>query len=342
VRDDRGEALDGYEGYADRRDNADQVLVRPYIPADAPEYQLPEPPPELHDPDSYDTASFDAYSGQADDTDRPYQDDGQHTGPVFVPDPTPMTLPGDGDREPPASHVHPESDRRQMVWLIGSGLALVIAVAVTMIALWPSHEEETPTAAEPRPIPPAAAEGGAPGSSAPAAPSAGPSKSPGSPSASETRGATTSRPANAGTTVPNFPLPPAGNTPKPPSAPAGLAPPPAQDRTGAVVAASGNCLDIDAGILLLGDELVTRDCNNTSSQRFTLTRDGTLKVGGSCAIQEGSAVKVRTCTDNASAQWRAGPGNTLVNNSSKQCMTANDNELTVATCGGDGQRWTIP
>ncbi|WP_285680508.1 ricin-type beta-trefoil lectin domain protein [Actinoplanes sp. NBRC 103695] len=346
MRDETGDVLNGYEDYSDK---PDQVLVRPYIPPDAAEYQLPEAPPELHDPDAYDTASFDSHpDGSYPDgsypDDRPYPDDPEHTGPVFVPDPTPMVLPGDSGREPPVSHVHPESDRRQMVWLIGSGLALVIAVAVTMIALWPSQDEETPTAAEPRPVAtPATGEPGSPGGSAPAgAPSAGPSVSGTSPSPGDTKTQNTKRPGAQGTTVPNFPLPPAGGNPQAPTAPATLAPPPASDRTGQVIADSGNCLDIDAGILLLGDELVSRDCNNTSSQRFTLAKDGTLRVGGSCAIQEGGAVKVRVCGDNAAAQWRAGPNNTLVNNSTKQCVTANDNDVTLATCGGDGQNWKLP
>lgn len=354
MRDETGEVLNGYEDYTDRGDKSERVLVRPYIPPDAADYQLPEAPPELHDPDAYDTASFDSYSDDSyaddsypadshPDSDRPYQDDTEHTGPVFVPDPTPMTLPGDSGREPPVSHVNPESDRRQMVWLIGSGLALVIAVAVTMIALWPTHDEETPTAADPRPAAtPGDGRSGSPGGSAPAgAPSAGPSRSDASPSATGTKAQNTTRPGTPGVNVPDFPLPPAGN-PTAANPPATLAPPPSADRTGPVVAGSGDCLDIDAGILLLGDELVTRNCNNTSSQRFTLAADGTLRVGGSCAIQEGGAVKVRVCGNTASGQWRAGPNNTLVNNSTKQCVTANDDEISLATCGGNGQSWTLP
>ncbi|MFG1609651.1 ricin-type beta-trefoil lectin domain protein [Actinoplanes sp. NPDC049265] len=388
----------GYEDYSNRSDQTENVLVRPYIPPDqdfgeAAGYTLPEAPPEMHDPNAYDTASFESYpagdypadgypaesypvesypvegypaDGQPADAfpaedypDRPYQDDAEHTGPVFVPDPTPMTMPGDSDREPPVSHVHPESDRRQMVWLIGSGLALVIAVAVTMIALWPAHEEETPTAADRNSAAPTATAPGSPQGSAPGgAPSAGPSKGAAAPATTGTRAAngTTTQPGTQnGTTVPNFPLPPAGNgqgnnqgngqqQPAPP--PATLAPPPAADRTGPVVAASGNCLDIDAGIILFGDELVARDCNNTSSQKYTLAKDGTLRVSGSCAVQEGAEIKVRACGSGAAAgdagQWRAGPGNSLVNNGSKQCVTANDSDVSLASCGGNGQAWTLP
>jgi hypothetical protein len=216
-----------------------------------------------------------------------------------------------------------------------------------MFALWPSHEEETPTATTPRTGPSAAGQP-APASAPANAPSAGPSKGPGSPSATGAKGnGTGTQPAAPGGNAPNFPLPPAGNgngnAPAAPSRPAAtLAPPPAADRIGPIVASSGNCLDIDAGILLLGYELVARGCNNTSSQRFTLAKDGTLRVGGSCAVQEGGEVKVRICNDAAAGQWRAGPGSTLVNNDSKQCLSTNDNDVAVATCGGSGQSWALP
>lgn len=341
--------FEDYSGYGDPPStppSGDNVLVRPYIPPDSPDYSLPEGGAFPEEPDFPE----DTFPEQP-DFERPYQDDPEQTGPVFVPDPTPMVLPGDSDREPPVSHVNPESDRRQMVWLIGSGLALVIAVAVTMFALWPGNEEETPTAAAPRPAPPAAGQPGSPEGSAPAgAPSAGPSKGSASPSATGAKGsAATKPPAAPGINTPNFPLPPAGNgngngngPPTQTTPPATLAPPPAADRVGPVVAASGNCLDIDAGILLLGDELVARDCNNTSSQRFTLAKDGTLRVGGSCAVQEGGEVKVRVCNNAAAGQWRAGPGNTLVNNGSKQCLSSNDNDVAVVACGGSGQNWALP
>lgn len=330
MRDETG-GYDDHEPAA--RDQADRVLVRPYVPADAEaaEYRLPEGAPEaadLPETDQYPTV----------------------TGPVFTPDPTPMPLPGDSGREPPASHVHPDSDRRQMGWLIGSGLALVVAVVVTMIALWPAPDEQTaphaaPTAAA---APPAAPKPAAPPGSAPPSTAASGPKQSASASAS---GSTKAGPPTTATG--SFAVPPpaaAGGQPAPPvppaatepSAPATLAPPPGADRTGPIVGAGGDCLDIEAGIVLLGDELSTRDCNNTSSQRFTLATDGTLRVGGSCARQDGASVTVGICNDDEIGQWRAGPGNSLVNISSRQCLTAAGADVTLSACGNQGQSWALP
>jgi hypothetical protein len=125
-----------------------------------------------------------------------------------------------------------------------------------------------------------------------------------------------------------------------------LAPPPAVDRIGAITGPGGHCLDLRGGVALPGGAVSAYACNGTPSQRWTLGADGTLRVGGMCATPDGSAVHLGGC--DASAQWRAGSGGTLVNAGAARCLTDPDNgtttgaRMTLATCGGTGQRWTLP
>jgi hypothetical protein len=156
--------------------------------------------------------------------------------------------------------------------------------------------------------------------------SASASTSPSAPASGATGSATASPPRSA-----------------PPSAT--LAPPPAADRTGAIVGAGGHCLDIRGGVALPGGAVSTYACNSTPSQRWTLAADGTLRVGGRCAAPDGSAVHLADC--DASPQWRAGAGGTLVSVGGAGCLTDPDNgtktggRMTLAACGAAGQRWSL-
>jgi hypothetical protein len=219
-------------------------------------------------------------------------------------------------------------DGRQMAWLLGAGLALIAATAVTMVTLWPGADDHPSAAAPPSGFAwPTRTDPGSPSAAAPST-SVRSSPSPSiSPSASRT-------PSSAPPSTPPSP---------PPSAT--LAPPPAADRVGPIIGPGGACLDVSAGIVLPGDALATRGCNGTLSQRWTVATDGTLRVSGSCADAGGSGqVTVGACGTAPSGQWRSGAGGALVNVGSGQCLTgaAPGNRVRVTACGATGQSWTLP
>ena len=289
---------------ADGQVNPDRRLVRPYIEAPAPSL-----------------AGEAQFSGEA--------DDGTAELPI-VEEPIVEPIPAGPaqDAAPPAPDD--SQDGRQMAWLLGAGLALIVAIVVTMVTLWPGSGDN-PSAA----VPPSAFAWPAGGDSAPpsaASPSA-PVRSSPSPSASPSPSVT--RSPGPSSTPPSPPSPPPSAT---------LAPPPAADRVGTIIGPGGACLDVSAGVVLPGGTVATRRCNGTLSQRWTVAADGTLRVGGSCAEGGGSGqVTVGTCGTAASAQWRSGAGGTLVNVGTGTCLTGSaDNQVRLAACGADGQRWTLP
>jgi hypothetical protein len=249
---------------------------------------------------------------------------------------------GDSTEEQDGVHVRPATappaadepdtgqDGRQMAWLIGAGLALIAAIAVTIATLWPDSDDSSSAAAPPGVTWPAWT--GSPEPPASAASPSAPARSGPSPSTSSSPSPSSTRPS-----------PPPARPSPPPSAT--LAPPPAADRVGPIVGPGGDCLDVAAGVVLPGDAVVVRDCNGTLSQRWTVAADGTLRVSGSCAGAGGSGqVTVGTCGTATSGQWRSGAGGSLVNVGSGQCLTASaeDNRARVAACGAARQRWALP
>jgi hypothetical protein len=318
--------VDG-DGIEDPSDGADRLLVRPYIqrpvrdsdpdPADPPvadRYHLPESGDSSAESDD---TLVSVASAVADDPASPASDiDGEPTTAVR-----------------PTTPAEPDPDRRQMAWLVGAGLALLAAVVMTMVALWPGADEESTSAAGP-PGGLTAPRGADPSASAAPSPSAAsPSASAGSPSPGRTPSSTP--PASGPATTPPASVPPSAT----------LAPPPAADRVGPITGAGGDCLDVSAGIALPGSPLAVRDCNGTMSQRWTVATDGTLRVGGLCAAADGSgAVAVSGCGDTAAAQWRAGAGSALVHVGSGRCLTApaDGGRVRVSPCGGTGQSWALP
>jgi hypothetical protein len=207
-----------------------------------------------------------------------------------------------------------DDDNGPMIWLIGAGLALVVAVVVTMVALWPSGDE--------------------PSSAAPAADDwrtarLRPSDSP--------------APAPVAST-PSSATPSAGRSTPPPSTSARALPePPAADRTG-VVSGGDGCLDVTAGSIIIGNGLAVRLCDRTSSQRWTLAADGTFRSVGLCARSEGDGVvKLQDCGSGGANQWRAGANGSLVNADVRQCLTrTGGGAVRLAGCGAQGQDWALP
>jgi hypothetical protein len=144
--------------------------------------------------------------------------------------------------------------------------------------------------------------------------------------------------------------PSAGRSTPPSTAPSSaetLAPPPAADRTGPITSAGGRCLALGGLLGIDGSPVQTAGCADLVSQRFTLATDGTLRVAGRCAQTTGDGtVRSVGCDDRASAQWRAGPGGSLVNPATGHCLAdpgrAGAASRTAACTGADDQRWTLP
>jgi hypothetical protein len=282
------------------RNDKDRILVRPYI--------------KEADPDSIGTREL-------------------PTVPTAADEPAPVVPPAP-ERTDAAADAQ---DKRTVMWLVGAGLAVVVAAAVAIFALWPSGDDDRSGRAQPAPGVSLNVNGGGP------AASAGPSG----------RASVPASPTPTGTAKLSLPAPPPGATATAPGGSAAtpptatLAPPPAADLVGAITGPGGHCLDV-GGIGLPGSPATTRACTGTLSQRWTVGADGTLRAGGMCAKPDAGEVHLLSCTADQSGQWRAGPGDTLVNLGSNRCLTDPDNgtrtggRMRLAGCGGAGQRWTLP
>jgi hypothetical protein len=294
----------------DEAPDRDRLLVRPYVQPGSE----PTSAPSIHAEEVPDPASPE-----------PFEGDQQAT--AVLPAAT----------EPESDQAADGADRRMVLLLVGGGLALILAAAVAVIALWPSGDDPQSAVQPGSTIWPN-------GSGGPATTPAPSARVSGSAAGKASTSVTTSPRGTTGAPTRRVPgAPPA--SPRPTT----LGPPPAADRVGTITGAGGHCLDIRGGIALLGSPVSAYACNNTSSQRWTLAADGTLRVGGSCAAADGAAAThLAGCDSSSAGQWRSGPGGTLVNVGTSRCLTDPDNgaktggAMTLAACGAAGQRWVLP
>ena len=229
-----------------------------------------------------------------------------------------------------------ENEDRQMLWLIGAGLALVAAVTVTIVGLWPSGEDTSSTAAVPA-YPESAGPVPGPSQPSPTAPTI-PTSAPvddEEPATGSRRSSASGEPELTDKAPPRDP--PSGALPesgKPASA---------GDRTG-IIADGDNCLDLLTDVYFLGNALTVRECDGTASQRWTVHEDGRLEVLGVCARAEsGGLVRLRACAGDGALTWKSGSVGSVVNVDDGTCLTRGaDESITVATCGRAGQDWTLP
>lgn len=290
------------DGDDDERDDdrGDRILVRPYV--------LPDDPDE----------------------------DVEQTASITSRDIASLTIDGDVPTEilpstgrapaPPAD----ANDRTMVLWLVGAGLAVVVAAAVVMIALWPRNDSGPQQGSSGPPVMPVGAGVSVEPSrdAASATASASPSVSP---SASATRSPT--RPAAS----PRRPGAPA------PSVEIAMA----AGRTGPVANDSGLCLD--AGTLGLAiNGVLAPPCSGSAAQRWTVGGDRTLRIGGLCAAADGGSVRTVACNGGENKQqWQAGPDGSVVNVGSHQCLTDPRGakgvaRVRLAPCQDDGQHWSLP
>lgn len=282
----------------------DRVLVRPYVPE-----AEPAEPPETPGRDLAPVTI---------DGDLPTEILPLPGPPTpLAPDPPSGPLPGDR-----AGRTSREvKDRQMVVWLVGSGLALVLLAAIVMIALWPRGDDEPQQAASGPP----AMQVGTGTDTAAGGPAAGSAKPSVSPSASSS------------------------TPPTKPSASAAQRPSAAADRSGTVRNGSGQCLDGVSATGEPGTSVIARSCDGSAAQRWTAASDGTLRIAAACASGAGGGVRLAPCTGDSSQRWRAGPDGSLVNAGSGLCLTDPRNgtrggggRVRLATCEDNGQRWSLP
>ncbi|NMO51884.1 ricin-type beta-trefoil lectin domain protein [Actinoplanes sp. TBRC 11911] len=297
------------ENHDDATERTEPVLVRPYVKTNDDEPASAETWPA-------------AYREKKEETDTVVQ-------PVVV------------DEEPPAPV--PSRRRPRLVLRL---LALIVGVALAGGAAYLVLGDNDSSGAQPAALLPRP-DDVAPTGDAPSAPGRTTPSAKVSSSASASASASASIPASvpAAPPVSGSVAPPTQQTTTTAPAAPGLDPPPAADRSGKVTAASGRCL-MRGGLLGVdGSPVQVADCGLAST--FTLAADGTLRVSGRCAqITGDGTVRIDDCAGQASAQWRGGPGDSLVNPASGQCLTdpgrSGATAKAAACTGGSEQTWALP
>ena len=216
------------------------------------------------------------------------------------------------------------TDRPMVLWLVGAGLAVVVAAAIVVVALWPRNDTGPQQASSGAPVMPVGAGREPALDRASAAGNASPSLSP-------SGSASPSRPTESALS-------------RQPGAPAsGIA---TAARTGPVANGEGQCLDAGTvGVPSAG--ILARDCSGSASQRWSFFADRTLRVGGLCAGADTEAIRTTACTGGTAQQWASGSGGTVVNVGTGQCLTdprngAKGGRVRLEPCQGDGQDWSLP
>jgi hypothetical protein len=258
-----------------------------------------------------------------------YDDSTERTAPAPAPATT-LVQPAVVDEAPARRPRSSVSIALRLIALI-VGVAIAGGLTVYLILGGEDKPPAQPAAVLPRPdnVLPTEA-GSAPAGTRPSART--------SSSAGASASASASAPVSATPSKPQHATSPAGTKPT-------LEGPPAADRSGKVTAASGRCL-MRGGLLGVdGSPIQVADCGVAST--FTLATDGTLRVNGRCAQVSGDGtVRIDGCGDQDSAQWRQGPGSSLVNPSTGRCLTdpgrGGATTRAAACTGGSEQRWSLP
>ncbi|MBN6058498.1 RICIN domain-containing protein, partial [Nonomuraea sp. RK-328] len=117
---------------------------------------------------------------------------------------------------------------------------------------------------------------------------------------------------------------------------------------------SGRCLDLAGASQANGAQAQIWDCNGQSSQQWTSTSSGELRVyGGKCldvngaATADGTAVIIWDCNGQNNQKWRLNADGTITAVGANKCLdvagagTANGTKVQIWTChGGANQQWT--
>ena len=105
---------------------------------------------------------------------------------------------------------------------------------------------------------------------------------------------------------------------------------------GEVLAANGQCLDVQGGVSADGQPVQLYACNHTAAQQVSYRSDGTVQILGRCLTAAGT---ITTC---AGQTWRHGSDGTLVDTATGRCLDAAAT-IVAATCSGTAtQVWKLP
>nr|WP_194891745.1 ricin-type beta-trefoil lectin domain protein [Catenulispora pinisilvae] len=142
--------------------------------------------------------------------------------------------------------------------------------------------------------------------------------------------------------------------PKCPYVPGGSTPPPPTS-VAIVGAGSGRCATVPGGTQTGGTQVQLSDCTGGTSQQWTDTATGQLRVlGTSCldanaqGTSPGTKAIIWSCNGQQNQQWTVHADGTITGDQSGLCLdatgagTANGTPLELWTCnGGSNQKWTL-
>ena len=117
---------------------------------------------------------------------------------------------------------------------------------------------------------------------------------------------------------------------------------------------AGKCLDLTAGVETSGTQAVISTCSADSSQTWTATATGTLRLGnGDClapyagGTADGTDAAVYPCNGSAAQQWSTNADGSITNALTGQCLDVYNQDrgdgstVDLYTCdGGPNQQWT--
>ncbi len=118
---------------------------------------------------------------------------------------------------------------------------------------------------------------------------------------------------------------------------------------------AGKCLNDVGNSIKNGTAQDIWTCNGSTSQKWTVVQDGTLRIHGKCldvyhgGTASGTKVDLYSCNGSGAQQWQLQTGGELVNPASGLCLTdpsgstANGTRIKIVTCAGKAyQQWTLP
>lgn len=124
----------------------------------------------------------------------------------------------------------------------------------------------------------------------------------------------------------------------------------APERTGAItMIATGNQRDINTYSRCLADAGDVGDCRGTVAERWTYTREQTLRAGSQCLAVVDGAPKMQACADVAAQHWTYRRSGNLVNAADHQCLSVGGQNgraghWQMQACGENrpDQIWALP
>ncbi|MBO0788055.1 MAG: ricin-type beta-trefoil lectin domain protein, partial [Actinobacteria bacterium] len=96
-----------------------------------------------------------------------------------------------------------------------------------------------------------------------------------------------------------------------------------------------------------GNPIVTRTCNGSAQQNWTLVQDNTMRIHGKCLTLSSGHTVLESCNGSAAQHWRVGTGGALVNASTGKCLagsaTANGAQAWTGGCtaGATNKEWKL-